>query len=48
MKVIDNFFMPELTIGVVPAAISVQPENSLAPEDFYCFNLVFHIGMLVA
>jgi hypothetical protein len=31
MKIIDDFFMPELTIAVVPAAICVQPENSLVP-----------------
>ena len=38
IKVIDDFFMPELTIGVVPAAISVQSENSFIPGDLNCFN----------
>ncbi len=38
MKVIDDFFMFEFTIGVVPAAISIQPENSLIRGDLNCFN----------
>ena len=41
MKVIDDFFMLELTIGVVPAAISVEPENSLIRRDLNCFNYVY-------
>jgi len=40
--------MPELTVGIMPAAISVQPENRLIPGDFNCFKFVSHIEMLAA
>ena len=44
MEVIDDFFMPELTIAVLPAAICVQPENGLILGDLYGFNFLSHIN----
>jgi hypothetical protein len=47
MKIVNDFFMPELTVSIVPAAISIKPEDGLPLRDFNFFNFVYHISKWV-